>query len=177
MMKKIQSNTILLSIVLTFSYLSAESGKATLFLPEDYTMQTLYIFNFTKYVEWPSGNKAMKIGVVDNASAEEYLKKMAKTKSTGGVEISIVNTREISSLSSCQIIFIPSNTTDLADELIERFNANPILIVTQDADLTKKGASVSFKVVASKLRFQLNEENIKSKGLKVANALSVLAEK
>ena len=166
---------IALSITLSLVYVSAEAGRAMLLM--DYTMQTLYIFNFTKYVEWPSGNKAMKIGVVDNASAEEYLAKMAKAKSTGDVEISVINTKDESGLGSCQIIFIPSNNTHLAAQLIERFKTQPILIVTEDADLTKKGASVSFKVVSSKLRFQLNEEGIKSKGLKVAGALSALAEK
>jgi hypothetical protein len=72
---------------------------------------------------------------------------------------------------------VPSNSSELASRLIERFSSQPILIVTEEADMTKKGASVSFKVASDKLRFQLNEETIKAKGLKVATALATLAEK
>lgn len=119
----------------------------------------------------------MKIGVVDNDAAEEYLAKMAKAKSTGSAEISIINTKNETELSSCQIIFVPSNNTHLATKLIERFSSQPILIVTEEADLTRKGASISFKLVSGKLHFQINEEAIKSKGTKVSSSLVTLAEK
>src|SRR5688572_20747296 len=141
-MKTVGSRVVIFSIALV---LTNFSGQANAFSepPADYVLHTLYIFNFTKYVEWPSGNRSIRIGVVDNASAEEYLSKMARTKSTAGVEISVINTKNEVELGSCQIVFIPSGSTHLADKLIERFSSQPILIITEDADLTKKGASVS----------------------------------
>jgi hypothetical protein len=175
-MKTVRSHTVVFSIVLCVAYFSSQA-RTTSTAPADYTLQTLYIFNFTKYVEWPSGNKTFKIGVVDNASAEEYLAKMAKAKSTGGTEISVINTKNENELGSCQIIFVPSNNTYLAAKLIERFGTQPILIITEEPDLTKKGASVSFKLVSGKLRFQINEEVIKAKGMKVSSALITLSEK
>jgi hypothetical protein len=143
----------------------------------DYTLHTLYIFNFVKYIEWPGTLKSIKIGVVNSTQAEEALQKMVKAKSTSAALLSVVNTRDEAVLSECQIIFVPSNSSELASRLIERFSSQPILIVTEEADMTKKGASVSFKVASDKLRFQLNEETIKAKGLKVATALATLAEK
>ena len=143
----------------------------------DYTLHTLYIFNFTKYVEWPSGSKAVKIGLVDNPEAEAALQRMAQAKSTGGSELKVINTRNEAELGACQIIFIPSNSTPLTGKLIEHFNAAPVLIVTEEADLTRRGASISFKMVSGKLRFQINEEVIKSKGMKISGSLVSLAEK
>jgi YfiR/HmsC-like len=172
-MKTVRSHIVIISIVLCLANFSSKVWAA----PSDYTLQTLYIFNFTKYVEWPTGNRTVKIGVVDNDSAEEYLGKMAKAKSTGSAEIDVVNTKNEIELGSCQIIFVPSNNTHLAAKLIERFSSQPILIITEDPDLTRKGASVSFKLVSGKLRFQINEEAIKSRGLKVSNSLITLAEK
>ena len=169
--------TMLFGIFLFFGYFFTVAGAMGPEPPTDYTLHTLYIFNFTRYVEWPAGAKSVKIGVVDNESAEGYLNKMAKAKSTGGAEISVINTKNDTELSSCQIIFIPSGSTALAGKLIESFGDRPILIVTEDADLIKKGASVSFKVVANKLRFQINEEVVKKQGLKVSSSLLSLAER
>jgi hypothetical protein len=176
-MEKRNLRTMLFGIFLFFGHFFTVAGVTPPEPGTDYTLHTLYIFNFTRYVEWPAGAKSIKIGVVDNESAEEYLNKMAKAKSGGGAEISVINTKNDSELGSCQIIFIPSGSTAVAAKLIESFSARPILIVTEDADLTKKGASVSFKVVANKLRFQINEEVVKNKGLKVSSSLLSLAER
>lgn len=175
-MKTLKSRALVFSVVLWVanSYSMAMPISTS---PVDYTLQTLYIFNFTKYVEWPSANKAFKIGVVDNANAEEFLTRMAKAKSTGSTEITVINTKNELELSSCQIIFVPANNTQMAVKLIERFGSEPILIITEESDLTRKGASVSFKLVSGKLRFQINEDAIKSKGMKVSSSLLTLAEK
>jgi hypothetical protein len=175
-MKTSRSHFLIFSIVFILPFFSTQAGVVSV-PPSDYTLHTLYIFNFTKYVEWPSGNKSIKIGVVDNTLAEASLLKMAKAKSATGAELSVINTKNEDELGTCQIIFIPSDNASHASKLIERFGSQPILIITEDADIIKKGASVSFKLVAGKLRFQLNEESIKAKGLKVATALTSLAEK
>jgi hypothetical protein len=166
---------MLLGIILFLGHFFSVAGAPQ--PPTDYTFHTLYIFNFTKYVEWPTGAKSFKIGVVDSESAESFLTKMAKVKSKPGAEISVINSKNASELGSCQIIFIPSGSSSMATKLIASLSDRPVLIVTEDADLTKMGASVSFKLVASKLRFQINEDGIKGKGLKVSSALLTMAEK
>jgi hypothetical protein len=176
-MSPFKLRTVFFSIALFLCAILAHATKGISESPADYLIQTLYIFNFTKYVEWPTTAKKMKIGVVDNTSAEEQLKKMANAKSSGDFEISVINSKDETELSACQIIFVPANNTQLAAKLIESFSSKPILVVTEAGDFTKKGACVSFKVVGGKLRFQLNEEVIKSKGLKVSGSLTALAEK
>jgi hypothetical protein len=176
-MKTIRSRTAFFSITLFLCLFSTYATKAISESSADYLLQTLYIFNFTKYVEWPMTSKKMKIGVVGNTSAEEQLTKMAKAKSSDDLEISVINTKNEMELAECQIVFIPSNNTAYAAELIESFSSKPILIVTEEGDFAKKGACVSFKVIAGKLRFQINEQVIRSKGLKVSSSLTALAEK
>ena len=145
--------------------------------PADYKLHTLYIYNFIKYAEWPSSTKVIKIGVVNNPEAEANLAEMAKVKSNSTLAIEVVNSKSEADLSKCHIVFVPSNSTYMAPKLIETFNAQPILVVTEDADLTKKGACVSFKVVDNKLRFQINEDAIKTSGLKLSSAITSLAER
>jgi hypothetical protein len=176
-MKTFTTRTVMLVAAAFFLIAARAGGTGNLPPGADYTIHTLYIFNFTKYIEWPTSNKAIKIGVVDNATAEEQLLRMAKAKSVAGAEISIVNSRNDSDLSTCQIIFIPANSSSLATGLIQRFGDQPILIVTEESSMVDKGASISFKISDNKLRFQVNEKAIKAKGMKVSNTLLSLSEK
>lgn len=169
--------TVFFSIAIFLCAFLVHATRAVSDSPGDYLIQTLYIFNFIKYVAWPVEAKNMKIGVVGNATAETQFTKMANLKSSDDFKISVINSKDESELGTCQIIFIPSNNTTLAANLIESFSSKPILIVTEAGDFAKKGACVSFKIVDGKLRFQLNEEVIKSKGLKVSGSLTALAEK
>jgi YfiR/HmsC-like len=168
----------LMLVAAAFYLVVARAGSADEAPPgANYTIHTLYIFNFTKYIEWPTGSKQVKIGVFDNPTAAEELQKMAKAKSTDAAEISIVNTRNENELSTCQIIFIPENNSAKTAALIQRFGEQPILIVTEESDMIEKGASISFKIADGKLRFQVNEKTIKAKGLKVSRTLVSLSEK
>jgi hypothetical protein len=88
-----------------------------------------------------------------------------------------VNSRNDNELSTCQIIFIPENSSAKAAALIQRLGDQPILIVTEESNMVDKGASISFKIADGKLRFQVNEKTIKAKGLKVSSTLVSLSEK
>jgi hypothetical protein len=176
MFKSIKCMLVYVAVTL-FTFSAGNAARLHNAPSADYTLHTLYIFNFAKYIEWPGSSKAIKIGVVNSSQAEEALQKMAKAKSTSAAPIIVTNTKSETELEDCQIIFIPSNSSQLTARLIERFSALPILIVTEDADMIRKGAGVSFKVATDKLRFQINEETLKAKGLKVASSLVTLSEK
>lgn len=144
---------------------------------EDYTIYSLFIYNFIRFTQWPSTEKAFTIGITDSGEANQAMQKMAKLKSSSTMEIAILNTLDESQLSKCQIIFVTALNKDLALKLAKKLEDKPIMIVTEDSDLTQKGATFSFKVIEGKLRFQVNNESAKQKGLKISNSLLSMAEK
>jgi hypothetical protein len=166
-------------VVISFALLlQAFTVSANTPISKDYSLHTLYIFNFVKYTEWPGANKTIIIGVVNSTEATEALLKLVKTKSSAaGITYTIKNTKDEAELKECQIVFIPSNSSHLAPKLITALAAQPILVITEDPDFTKSGASISFKIVSEKIRFQLNEETFKTKGLKVSGTLVSLSDK
>lgn len=141
----------------------------------NYSVYSMFIYNFVKYMEWPQNNDKIMIAVWNNASAAEELSKMAKTKSTPTREIVVQNISEENDLLSFQVIFVPANRSSVLPKLAEKLKSKPIVIVTEEPDLISKGASVSFKTVSDKIRFQLNNEMMRSAGLKVSGALEALA--
>jgi len=136
-----------------------------------YSLHAMFIHNFIKYTEWPSSVSVVTIGVVDNSEATATLIK----KFGSNAKTQVKNFKNVDNIDVCQIIFIPSSSRAHLNKILEKVKGKPVLIVTEDADMIKKGASISFKVVSEKLKFQMNADAIKVSGLKVASSLTALA--
>lgn len=141
----------------------------------NYSVYSMFIYNFVKYLEWPENNDKIMIAVWNNASAAEELSKMAKAKSTPAREITVQNISDEEGILKFHVIFIPANSSSVLPKLAQKLKSKPIVVITEEPDLTSKGASVSFKTVSEKVRFQLNNEMMKSAGLKVSGTLEALA--
>jgi hypothetical protein len=156
----------------------------TAFLPDpdegtNAKIKAIYIYNFTKYVEWPSESKQGNFVVgISGTSASLYneLNKMASTKMVGSQKIEIISINSSSDAARCHIIFIANNSTLLPD-IILKVKGKNTLIVTENAGLTKQGAGISFVLVDSKQKIELSKANIESHNLKVANSLEQMAVK
>ena len=58
---------------------------------------------------------------------------------------------------------------------LSRTKSKPVLVVTDNPGMAKKGASINFVEVEGKIKFELNQKNAEASGLKVAGALASLA--
>jgi hypothetical protein len=149
------------------SYLYASSGN--------YTVYSVFIYNFIKYLVWPQDNEKVTVVVWNNPEAAEELTKMAKAKSTPTREIIVKNISDESGLANAHLLFVPTNSSSAFLKIADKLRSKPIVVVTEEPDLTEKGASMSFKVVSEKIRFQMNNEALRSTGLKVSSTLEALA--
>ena len=150
------------------NYLYANNGG-------NYSVYSMFIYNFIKYLEWPQNNDKIVIAVWNSESAAQELNKMAKAKSTATREITVANVSDEVGLLNAHMIFVPINSSAAFLKLSEKLKSKPIVVVTEESNLTLKGASMSFKTVSDKIRFQLNNSVMKSAGLKVSGALEALA--
>lgn len=142
---------------------------------EKYTVYSVFIYNFIKYLEWPSGNENIVIAVWNNPTAANALEIMAKAKSSPNRKISVKQASQEAEIMNAQMIFVPANSTSAFLKTVDKLRSKPIVVVTEEADLTEKGAAMSFKKVSDKMRFQINNEILKSSGVKVSGTLDALA--
>jgi YfiR/HmsC-like len=135
----------------------------------DYKVHAMFVYNFIKYTEWPAGASQGIVGVLNSADATAAIGKVG----TGKMQVK--NIKITDDLNTCSVIFVPANSNNQLTRLLEKTNGKPVLVVTENADMTKKGACISFKLVQDKLKFQLNQEAIKASGLKISSSLTSLA--
>jgi len=170
---------ILISTLFFSSWMIVKPDQA-----EEFTarIKASYIYNFTKYIEWPSDSKQGSLVVGVLGTNPVFLTELNKTADKNNTKpenrkIEVISMASASDITKCHLIFILSdNSGDIADVANKVKNKNT-LIVTEKPGMTKQGAGINFVIVDEKLKFELNKPSIESHNLKVAVALEALAVK
>ena len=136
-------------------------------------MKAVFIYNFTKYIEWPPDYKDgdFVIGVLGNSGVTQELSKYAETRKAGNQAIVVKTFNSIAEISKSHMIFIPSDKSSKLGEVISTINGQSTLIITEQSGLAKSGAAINFVSSDTQVEFELNQNNITSYGMKVNSKL------
>ena len=141
--------------------------------------QSLFIYNFTKYIKWPDSYNSGKfvIGVIGNSNVVESIKSMAasKKKTGNGSVIEVKKYASVDEIDNCNILFVSQNVIDNFEQIVIRTGSKPILIITDTPGMATQGSIINFVEQSGKIKFELNKSNAISRGLMVASSLTSLA--
>ena len=167
--------TPLLAIGITISLTSFKLNNQ---VDTNAKIKSLFIYNFTKYIEWPvekeQGN--FVIGVIgDYPTLIQELKTMAETRKKGSqtIEISILDGAQ--DINDCHILFVESGKSNQLPEVINKIKGKNILLVADGLGLAKKGAGISFYDSESRQKMEINPQNVQKYQLKISSQLIALA--
>jgi hypothetical protein len=141
-------------------------------------IKAIYIYNFTKYIEWPSEYKDgnFVIGVYGtNMPLLNELNKMAASKTVGSQKLEIKSIANSGEAAQCHIIYILTDNSGQIADVISKIKGKSTLIVTDKAGMAKQGAGINFSIVENKQKIELNKANIEKYKLKVASTLVEMA--
>jgi hypothetical protein len=143
----------------------------------NYKAYTLFIYNFTKYVQWPDGviKDEFVIGVYGKSPIHEELQKLVASKKAGDKNIRIVEITKNNLESDVHILFIPEEESAQVALIAKTLKGRPVLLVTEKERLIDKGATISFMVDHNSLKFELSNTSIAAQNLKVSKTLEALA--
>lgn len=144
---------------------------------QDYKLHKVYIYNFTKYIQWPSEMQSgdFIIGVLGKSTMVEELQAIAASRTVGAQKIVVKEFANASDVDNCHVIFIPTNKSSSLGDLVTKFAGKPTLIITEKSGLGKQGSNINFVLVDGKLKYELNKDAIDKTGLKVSAELTKLA--
>lgn len=140
-------------------------------------VHSMFIYNIGKNVKWPEAQKIQKfvIGILGTSEIQKELKSMAATRKVHGMSIEIKQFNSTAEISDCHILYVSASESGFLDQALTKISSKPVLIITDNPGLAKKGAAINFVEIEGKIRFELNQKNAKSKGLKVTGSLTSLA--
>ncbi len=144
---------------------------------QDEKLQTTYIYNIVKNVDWPESYYTgdFVIGILGSGPITDELKKMASTKKVFSQKISIVEFNSPEEITKCHVLFITKLKANSIKDVVAKIGANATLIIGETPGLASYGASINFIKQDGKLVFQINESTANKQGLKISSNLKELA--
>jgi hypothetical protein len=141
--------------------------------------QSMFIYNFSRLIEWPASQKTgpFVIGVIGSSTITNELKTYTTGKSVGSQPIMIKTFKNITELSSCQILYVPFSETKQLPNIIQQLTSKNTLIITEKNGAIDLGSAINFVVIGDKLKFELCTNNATKYEIKVSSKLNEMAYK
>lgn len=141
--------------------------KSTLSKEQEYTKKSLFIYNFTKYIEWPieyNGTDFI-IGVNGDDDAVKQLQTFMFQKKVSGKKITV---EKFKKGTKYNIVYTTSSALAGFNEIRKATKRTKTLLLTDDNII---GCHISFLIDQDKIRYLVDKMEIEKCGLKVGQEL------
>jgi len=156
----------ILAALVFFSFKSETDGN-------EYQIKAMFIFNFTKYVEWPEAKSAdvFTIGIIGESDITEPLERIAAQKKVGEQKI-LVKKIGPEDDDYCNIIIVSRSRLNKLDQVEKKYAGRGVLIIS---DESPRSAAINLVTRDNKVRFEINQSLAKTGGVKISSQLLALA--
>ncbi len=139
--------------------------------------QSLFIYNFSRLIQWPAGNQTgdFVIGVIGDDELYNSLITTMSNKKVGSQPIVIKKFDTPESLTRCHIIFVGNRKVAAFDDVIGRLRGSNSLIITARKGMVNMGSAIDFFLDQDKLKFVINPVNAQKYNLIVSKTLQDMA--
>ncbi len=164
----------ILSLISTMAF----SPSTFYFAPPDPSarVKAVFIYNFSKYVEWKEANRTgvFTIGVLGSSSVVSELTTITTGKVVGTQKIEIKIFATTADIKKCHILFVPAENATPIPTIISKIKGHNTLLVTEKEGYVKQGAIINFVVQSNKQKFELSKNNAEKSDLKISQNLITL---
>jgi hypothetical protein len=176
-LKRVGSGTCArVSLVLCFAaaFSLAPGLRAQSASQREYEIKAAYLYNFIKYVDWPSYGETISIGVLGNDPFGAALAPL-NGKIVKGRRLVTKHLDSMRDAQQCQIIFVSSSEKQRLQEIFESLRSARVLTVGETQGFADGGGIINFIEENNKVRFEINAEAARRTGLNISSELLKLA--
>jgi hypothetical protein len=150
-------------------------------MPE-HEVQALYLYNFTKYVDWPasafsSGESPFVIGLVGREEVRQDLEEIARAKTVSGRPVVIRLVAAEAEFTKCHMLFIGSGSRKDIEHALQVVSKRPILTVGVTEEFLNLGGMILLTRRENRLDLRINLEASRKAQLNVSAKLMIIAER
>lgn len=165
-------------ILFALSWFVQEAKAQSGFKKPESHIQSIFIYNFTKYVQWPEEYNTgdFVIGVLGETELIEELRKLAGEKKVNGRTIVVKKYVSLNEMDQkCHILYIAYDSSNLLSNVLQKVGEKSTLIITQKDGLGRTGSLINFVSVSGKPRFEINVSALARNRLRCAQQLMTIA--
>ncbi len=143
-------------------------------------VKAAFLYNFTKFVEWPPSAFAanpgtITLGILEREPLAPALEAL-QGKEVQGRKLVVKRCRHAQELKTCQIFFASAAEEPALAAAMAALKGLPVLIVTDEVDdFARLGGMINLIRQEDKIRFHIDVTNARRSGLKISSQLLKLA--
>lgn len=146
----------------------------------EYQVKAAFIYNFTKFVEWPaeafgSPGAALRVCVLGENPIGQELMRTVNGKKVDGRDLIVSIFSEAGLAKGCQVLFIGSGERGRTAQVLQNLRGATILTVGESSEFVRAGGIIRFVVDEGKVRFEVNLAASERARLKISAKLLSLA--
>ena len=139
----------------------------------EHQIKALYLYNLTKYVEWPADafantNAPFTIGLMAGPELKGDLLEIIRGKAINGRDIVVRSIQGTQDVKSCQLIFLESGDKQRLSQALIAAKDFPVLPVGFSEDFLTSGGIISFARKDNKLRLRIDMDAARRARLSVS---------
>jgi hypothetical protein len=173
-------NATKLSLVSFFSLLLSLGTIAYGETPaeKEYAIKAAFIYNFAKFVEWPSESmsksETLNVCVLGENPFGLSLKNL-EGKEVQSKKFIVRKAKTIENMGQCHIVFVGKSFRNNLSEILAILRGQNVLTVGDMQGFAQQGGMIGFFVKDEMIRFEINLEAAQQTGLKISSKLLKLA--
>jgi hypothetical protein len=147
--------------------------------PTDYDVKAVYLYNFGRFVEWPSSVTAksdvFNVCILGQDPFGPALDAILAGETISGKNISAKRISTPQEAVNCQILFMSAAEENQLNSIIEALDKGAVLTVSDMPRFSRRGGMIQFVVEGKKVRFEVNLTAVQRAGLTLSSELLKVA--
>jgi YfiR/HmsC-like len=165
----------LIGVVLCSLVAGAQAQSAT-----EYQVKAAFLFNFAKFVEWPSNSFSdasapFRICVLGPDPFGQELRDITNEKTVNGRKLEVDHVVDLQNARSCHILFITSSRKMSMKQIVEGLRGASVLTVGDTRGFAEQGGMINFVVENDQVQFEVSRRAAEQAGLKISSKLLSVA--
>ncbi|MEI7728954.1 MAG: YfiR family protein [Verrucomicrobiota bacterium] len=136
-------------------------GRAAVTTDNPWLVKAAYLFNFAKYVEWPttrftSTNDPICIGVLGDDPFGVALDNVVKNRTAQQRPVTILRAKKVEELLACHIVYIGASEQTRLVQILSQLRKLPVLTVGEQRDFLEQGGMVRLRTQRQSVVFDVH---------------------
>jgi hypothetical protein len=144
--------------------------------PSEDQVEAVFVFNFTRFVEWPplefaQPSDPFTIGILGADPFGTHLDEVVRGEQINGHPLRVQRFRSIAEIEHCQILFIDRSESGRIAQILTALNGHSTLTVSQADGAAERGIMIQFATENSRIRLRINVDSARAAGLTISSKL------
>jgi hypothetical protein len=158
---------------------AATAAAAEPAVSQEYQVKAAFLYNFTKFVEWPAtafpdASSPIVIGIAGDNPFGGELENLVRDRKVNGRPLRVVAVPDLDAAAGVHVIFIPATAERGFEKNIESLTRGGVLVVGETGRFLGLGGTVQF-TAEDRVRFEISVAAATRGGLKISAQLQKLA--